>query len=51
VRTELTVRAGLAAVSEFEDDHGPFSRSELAEADRWIAAAIRRTSQTGMSHR
>jgi hypothetical protein len=33
-RKELTIRAGLAAVSQFEIDHGAFNPGELAEAER-----------------
>jgi hypothetical protein len=39
-RREFTIRAGLAAVSEFEREHGPFSAAEVAEADRWAAQAV-----------
>jgi len=46
-RKEFTIRAGLAAVSQFEDDHGAFTPSELAEADQWAAAAIQRTARSG----
>ncbi len=46
-RREFTVRAGLAAVSEFERDHGPFTSGELAEAQEWAAAAVKRADQTG----
>ena len=31
-RKELTIRAGLAAVSQFEHDHGAFSAAEIADA-------------------
>jgi len=41
-RKEFTIRAGLAAVAQFERDHGPFSANELAEADQWAAQAINR---------
>ena len=44
-RKEFTIRAGLAAVSEFERDHGSFSAAEMAEADRWAAQALQRASQ------
>jgi hypothetical protein len=48
-RKEFTIRAGLAAVSEFEHDHGAFSANEIAEADEWAAEAIQRAGQTGTS--
>ncbi|HEY6479565.1 MAG TPA: hypothetical protein VIZ00_06025 [Streptosporangiaceae bacterium] len=38
-RKELTVRAGLAAVAQFEDEHGAFTAAELAAADQWAAQA------------
>ena len=44
-RKEFTIQAGLAAVSEFERDHGPFSAAEIAEADQWAAQAIERAGQ------
>jgi hypothetical protein len=46
-RKEFTIRAGLAAVSEFERDHGTFSSTELADADEWAVQAIRRASEAG----
>jgi hypothetical protein len=39
-RKEFTIRAGLAAVSQFEQDHGDFTREELADAEAWAARAI-----------
>ncbi len=50
-RKEFTIRAGLAAVSQFEHDHGEFTPGELAEADQWAAEAIQRTAQAGSSRR
>lgn len=44
-RKEFTIRAGLAAVSQFERDHGPFSADEMADADQWAAQAIERAGQ------
>jgi hypothetical protein len=54
-RKEFTIRAGLAAVSQFELDHGPFSADEMADADQWAAQAIERAghaeaSQADTSH-
>ncbi len=46
-RKEFTIRAGLAAVSQFEADHGPFTPDELSEAEQWAAAAVQRASRTG----
>jgi hypothetical protein len=48
-RKEFTIRAGLAAVAQFERDHGPFSADELAEADQWAAQAIKRARQAETS--
>jgi hypothetical protein len=42
-RKEFTVRTGLAAVSEFEREHGAFTAVELAEAEDWAARATKRT--------
>jgi hypothetical protein len=46
-RKEFTIRAGLAAVSEYEHEHGAFSAAEIADADEWAAGAIQRAGQTG----
>jgi len=40
-RKEFTIRAGLHAVTAYEDKHCPFTPEELAEADEWAAQAIR----------
>jgi len=50
-RKEFTIRAGLAAVAQFEDEHGAFTPGELADADQWAAEATGRASQTGTSTR
>ena len=50
-RKEFTIRAGLAAVSDFERDHGGFSAAEMADADEWAAEAIQRASQTESASR
>jgi hypothetical protein len=36
-RKEFTIRAGLAAVSQYEAECGPFTLDEIAEADEWAA--------------
>jgi hypothetical protein len=41
-RKEFIIRAGLAAVDEFEHEHGAFTPDEIAEADRWAATAVER---------
>lgn len=41
-RRALIVRDGLAAVSEWEAEHGAFSEQELEEARRRIAGVSRR---------
>ncbi len=46
-RKEFTIRAGLAAVTEFERDQGAFSAAEIADADEWAAQAIRRAGNAG----
>jgi hypothetical protein len=50
-RKEFTIRAGLAAVSQFEQDHGAFTAEEIAEADAWAAHAIQRSGQARTSTR
>jgi len=49
-RKEFTIRAGLTAVAQFEDEHGAFTPDELADADQWAAQALR-ASRTGTSSR
>lgn len=39
-RKEFTLRAGLAAVADYERQHGAFTSAELADADRWAAEAL-----------
>jgi hypothetical protein len=46
-RKEFTIRAGLAAVSQFERDHGAFTREELSTAEEWAATAVERAKRTG----
>jgi hypothetical protein len=46
-RKEFTIRDGLAAVSQFEQDHGAFTPEELAEAQQWAATAVERARRTG----
>jgi hypothetical protein len=41
--------AGLAAVSQFEREHGAFTADELAEAGQWAANAVERAQRTGGS--
>jgi hypothetical protein len=48
-RKEFTIHAGLAAVSQYEAEHGAFTPAEIAEADEWAAtvtqpAGARRTA-------
>jgi len=43
-RKEFTIRAGLAAVGQFEHEHGAFSAEEIADADAWAARALARPS-------
>ena len=44
-RKEFTIRAGLAALSQFEQDHGAFTAEEIADGDAWAARAIERSGQ------
>jgi hypothetical protein len=50
-RKEFTIRAGLAAVSQFERDHGVFTADELSAAEEWAAATVTRAKRTGTSTR
>ena len=50
-RKEFTIRAGLAAVSQFEQDHGAFTAEEIAQADAWAARTIERSGRTRTSTR
>ena len=48
-RKEFTIRAGLAAVGQYEAEYGAFTTAEIAEADEWAATAtqaagVRRTA-------
>ena len=45
-RKEFTLRAGLAAVTAWERDHGAFTPDELADADAWADQATGRASGT-----
>jgi hypothetical protein len=45
-RKEFTLRAGLAAVTAWERDHGAFTADELADADAWADQAAGRASGT-----
>jgi hypothetical protein len=50
-RKEFTIRAGLAAVSQFEADHGACTPEEATEAEEWVATAVERARRTGASTR
>jgi hypothetical protein len=50
-RKEFTIRAGLAAVGEFEREHGAFTVAEIAEADAWAARALERSIGSGARRR
>jgi hypothetical protein len=39
-RKEFIILAGLAAVSQYEAEHGPFTPDEIAEAGEWAAGVI-----------
>jgi hypothetical protein len=45
-RKEFTIRAGLAAVGQYVQEHGAFTAQELAEADEWAAQAIARSARS-----
>ena len=46
-RKEFTIRAGLAAVGQYEHDHGAFTADEIADADAWAAEAVERSDRRG----
>ncbi len=50
-RREFTVRAGLAAVRQFEKEQGAFTAEEIAEADAWAARAIEQSGPSGARRR
>jgi hypothetical protein len=50
-RKEFTIRAGLAAVSQFEAEHGAFTPEEVSAAEEWAATAVERATRTGASTR
>jgi outer membrane murein-binding lipoprotein Lpp len=50
-RKEAAIRAGLAAVSQFERDHGTFTPEEVSAAEERAARALERASRTGSSTR
>ena len=50
-RKEFAIRAGLAAVSQFERDHGTFTPEEVSAAEEWAATALKRGSGTGNTTR
>ena len=50
-RREFTIRAGLNAVAAYEDEHGPITSRELADADEWVTAALRRPLSAGPGRR
>ena len=50
-RKEFAIRAGLAAVGQFERDHGTFTPEEASAAEGWAARALERARSTGSSTR
>ena len=50
-RKEFAIRAGLAAVAEYERQHGSFTADELADAEEWAKAALSRSKRTGSRQR
>lgn len=37
---EIKIRDGLAAMAEYQDEHGAFTAEELAEAEAWVRTAL-----------
>ncbi|MDE3203088.1 MAG: hypothetical protein KGQ66_02570 [Acidobacteriota bacterium] len=50
-RKEFTIRAGLEAVAEFEDEQGAFSPEEIAEAEQWVREALDRSTNRSLRRR
>jgi len=50
-RKEFVVRTGLDAVASFERSHGAFTPEELAEAEAWAGAALKRAQGSGVRRR
>jgi len=50
-RREFAIRAGLAAVGQFERDHGTFTPEEVSAAEEWAATALERARSTGNTTR
>lgn len=50
-RKEFLLQDGLEGVAEFERANGPFTDTELAEADAWAAEAVERSRRTGTASR
>src|SRR5262249_4895216 len=50
-RKEFTIRAGLAAVSQYEHSHGTFTPEELSAAEEWAAKAVQQARRAGSSTR
>ncbi len=50
-RKEFTIRAGLAGVAQYEEEHGAFTAEELAEAEQWAAKAAGRAAGTAERQR
>ena len=46
-REALRRRAGLAAIADWEKQHGPFSAEEMAEARRRVRAQLRTARTVG----
>ncbi len=47
LRKELKIRAGLAAVAEFEAENGAFTNEERAQAHAWALDALARSRRSG----
>ncbi len=50
-RKEFTIRAGLDAVDQFQQERGAFSPEELAEAEEWAREAVARSRRSGSRQR
>ena len=44
-RKEFTLRAGLAAIADYERENGAFTPAEIADADDWAATALGQASR------
>ncbi|HET9899366.1 MAG TPA: hypothetical protein VFQ44_30945 [Streptosporangiaceae bacterium] len=45
-RKEFVLRAGIAAIADYEHDHGTFTQAELDEANAWADHVLNRSGRS-----